>query len=283
VTHQRTLAALYRSPSYSPNQHRANDTAIMDAVVEDLARRGWSVKKLMETEVEKGRVPFADLYVNMCQGPVASEHLVPIESDGVLVVNTPSSVLNCHRHRLVRIMSGSKLAFPQTLIVNVEEEEDALHARVDSAFPDDSVQVWLKRGDVHAERVEDVVAVYGAGVRDALKGFAERGISWVAVQSHVAGPVLKFYGVAGRKFFRWYDSAAGLAGPRPKVDEDQLQDLAFRAAELLGLEVFGGDVAVPSPDRPVLIDINDWPSFAPFRADAAAAIAAHVDTKARTR
>ncbi|MDQ6926858.1 MAG: hypothetical protein M3154_11580, partial [Candidatus Eremiobacteraeota bacterium] len=39
--------------------------------------------------------------------------------------------------------------------------------------------------------------------------------------------------------------------------------------------VFGGDVALPAPDAPVLIDLNDWPSFAPFRADAAAAIAAY--------
>src|SRR2546426_4285202 len=52
-------------------------------------------------------------------------------------------------------------------------------------------------------------------------------------------------------------------------NETTLQAVAFDAAERLGLEVFGGDVAFPAPDRPVLIDINDWPSFAPFR-DAAA-------------
>jgi len=40
--------------------------------------------------------------------------------------------------------------------------------------------------------------------------------------------------------------------------------------------VFGGDVAFPEPDRPVLIDINDWPSFAPFRDEAARAIADYV-------
>jgi glutathione synthase/RimK-type ligase-like ATP-grasp enzyme len=65
------------------------------------------------------------------------------------------------------------------------------------------------------------------------------------------------------------------------VDEARLQELAFCAAETVGLEVFGGDVAIPSPDRPVLIDINDWPSFAPFRTEAAGAIADYVDAKAR--
>ena len=281
MTHARTLTALYRSPSYSPNQHRANDTAIMDAVVERLGAKGWLARKMMEHDVETARVPFADLYVNMCQGPVASEHLVPIESDGVLIVNTPSSVLSCHRHRLVKRLTEGCVDFPLTVIVNTEEEEDVLEQKFGGHFPDPTTQVWLKRGDVHAERQEDVVPVWVAGLPTAMSHFAERGISWVAVQEHVPGPVIKFYGVAGRRFFRWYDSAAGLQGKRPKVDEERLMDLAFCAAETLGLEVFGGDVAIPSPDRPVLIDINDWPSFAPFRADAAGAIAEYVDDKAR--
>jgi hypothetical protein len=42
------------------------------------------------------------------------------------------------------------------------------------------------------------------------------------------------------------------------------------------LEVFGGDAVFPRDDHPVLIDINDWPSFALFRAEAAAGIAEYV-------
>ena len=87
------------------------------------------------------------------------------------------------------------------------------------------------------------------------------------------GPVIKFYGVAGGHFFRWYDAAVGVGGPRPEVDEARLRALAFAAADRLGLHVFGGDAVLPSPNRPVLIDLNDWPSFAPFRAEAAQAIA----------
>jgi hypothetical protein len=30
----------------------------------------------------------------------------------------------------------------------------------------------------------------------------------------------------------------------------------------------------------VLVDVNDWPSFAPFRAEAAAAIAAYAEERA---
>ena len=76
---------------------------------------------------------------------------------------------------------------------------------------------------------------------------------------------------------------AGVDGPRPVVDESRLRALAFGAARALGLEVFGGDVALPTPDAPVLLDLNDWPSFAPFRAEAAAAIAAHALARAGAR
>jgi hypothetical protein len=272
------LVALYRSPSYSPLQHLANDTAILDATVAELTARGWQVEKTLERDVEQGRVPAADLFVNMCQGPLASERLAPIEADGALVVNRPTSVLACHRHRLVRLMAGSGLAFPRTLILHTrgqvpsERELGALSGSLD--------KVWVKRGDVHAERPEDVVSVRAATVASALAAFAARAISWAAVQAHVPGPVVKFYGVADGRFFRYYGADEGASAPPPAVDEGALRDLAFAAARVAGLEVFGGDAAVPAPDRPVLIDLNDWPSFAPFRDEAARAIAGYIDERA---
>ena len=117
-------------------------------------------------------------------------------------------------------------------------------------------RIWLKRGDVHAERPEDVVAVTRAQLEPAMTAFAERGVPWVALQQHVPGTIVKFYGVADGRFFRWYASDAGAAGPRPAIDEDRLKALAFDAAALLGLEIFGGDVALPRPNRPILIDIQ---------------------------
>ncbi len=272
------LVALYRSPSYSPLQHRTNDTAILDATVARLASRGWQVEKTLELDVEAGRVPAAELYVNMCQGPLASERLAPIEADGALVVNRPTSVLACHRHRLVRRMAGSGLAFPRTVIVHTRTEVPSDQEL--AALFDGHAQVWIKRGDVHAERPEDVVAVPPADVAGALRAFGARDIPWVAVQEHVQGPVVKFYGVADGSFFRYYGADAGWSAPPPPVDEERLRQLAFAGARMLDLEIFGGDVALPAPDRPVLIDINDWPSFAPFRDEAARAIAGYIDERA---
>ena len=275
------LVAVYRRPSYSPQQHRSNDTAILAATAAELAARGWRVTNTNEEEVEKGRLPAGELYLNMCQGSLASEQLMPLEADGALVVNRPTSVLNCHRHRLVKRLASSNLAFPRTLI-QASSAAPPTAAQLAELAPEGE-KVWIKRGDVHAERREDVAAAKPEDLGALLAAFAERGIPWVALQQHIPGPVVKFYAVTDGRFFRWYGADAGFGKERPPLDEDRLKALAFDAAALLGLEVFGGDVALARPDRPVLIDINDWPSFAPFRDEAARAIAEYINDRMENR
>ena len=115
-------------------------------------------------------------------------------------------------------------------------------------------------------------------VRQALARFAGRGIPRVALQAHVPGPVIKFYGVIGREFFHCYPAEAGDL-PDAQFDEP-LQELAERAAQAVGLAVYGGDAVLTASGTPVLIDLNDWPSFAPVRASAAAAIARFASRRA---
>ena len=271
------LVALYRSPTYSPAQHRGNDTAILDATIAGLERRGWQVARAGESDVAAGRLPPADLYVNMCQGPAASERLLALVPNQALAVNPPESVLNCHRHRLVGKMRAAGLPFPRTVIVPTADPQTAVP--LVHLLNGDGSPVWVKRGDVHAETSADVVAARETNIEQAIEAFARRGIARVALQAHVPGPIVKFYAIADGRFFSWYaaDGERDLA-----ISNQSLRQLVFAAARAVGLEVFGGDVAFPTPDSPVLIDLNDWPSFAPVRAAAAAAIAAYVDDKAST-
>jgi hypothetical protein len=271
----RRLVAISRSPAYSPLQHGANDAAILDATVAELEALGWRSRRLTEHEAASGPLPEAELYLNMCQGAGASQALVQHETMGVRFFNRPSSVLACHRHRLVPALKGSGLPFPATVLLRTDEplgEAERAELRMLGGGP-----LWLKRGGVHAERPEDVVPLRSmAELLPALAGFAGRGIGLAAVQVHVPGPVVKFYGVAGGALFHAYLADSGAPVTPAEVDLAALRALAFQAARRLSLDIFGGDVVIDPARRPVLIDLNDWPSFAPIRDRAARAIAGHV-------
>ena len=259
------VVAIYRSASYSPGRHRSNDAAIMDATTECLADRGWSVERLGEGDVEAGIIPGADLYLNMCQGPDASVRLLDLEASEARMFNRPSSVLGCHRHRLVRTLTASGLRFPATVMLPTTGAPPA-----NTPLPDG--ELWVKRCDVHAQQAADVVRTTRQALPDALSAFGTRGVRRVAVQAHVAGPVLKFYGVGDGSLFHAFRED-GRPVDYDAVDVDALRQLAFAAARVVGLRVFGGDAVAASRTEPVLVDLNDWPSFAPVREQAAAAIA----------
>src|SRR5207247_2148827 len=124
----------------------------------------------------------------------AAEQLMPLESDGAVVVNRPSSALNCHRYRLVKRLGDSTVPFPRTLI-HASSAPLPPAGELKALCPDHQ-KVWIKRGDVHAERPEDVVAASLDQVADAVRACARRGVPWVAAQEHVPGPGGQLDGVA---------------------------------------------------------------------------------------
>lgn len=287
----RRVVAFFRKATYSPNQHRTNDTAILEETLARFIARGWSATRLDESTLDgemadrKMLIPgfadddegvLADLYLNMCQGEIAANALRPLEEAGACILNRPSSVLACHRHRLVPSMLAAGIPFPATEIVDlatVSPDEAGASPLVQSAAWARE-PIWIKRGDVHAERNEDVVMVPAHEVARAVDLFSARGITRISLQRHVAGPVIKFYAVADCSFFRYYEAGAGPSRSQREVNEGRLREVAFSAAEAVGLSIFGGDIVLPSPNDPILIDLNDWPSFASFRSEAAEGIAA---------
>jgi hypothetical protein len=268
------VVGISRSPAYSPFQHACNDAAILEATLAELERLGWSTATLGEQAISSEPLPPADLYLNMCQGAAASRLLLDAEAAGIRFYNRPSSVLRCHRQRLVPALVAGKVPFPPTLLVRTARPLSALERReLDALGPG---PLWLKRGGVHAEREGDVRRVERAELERGLAEFAGRRIPVAAVQAHVAGPLIKFYGVASHAFFHAYLAGSKAPVPPALVDSEVLRALAFRAAARLKLDIFGGDVVVGEPGAPVVIDLNDWPSFAPIRASAARAIAGYV-------
>src|SRR4029450_5519963 len=107
------------------------------------------------------------------------------------------------------------------------------------------------------------------------------------IQAHIDGDLLKFYGIGrvARPGGAGSPSAFWFTHFHPREHEVQgypfdrraLATLTRQAAAAPGLEVFGGDAIITPRGQVVLIDLNAWPSFAPFRDEAATEIAAYLE------
>lgn len=256
------LLGLYREKQYSPGRHQSNDVLLLDQIAHRLREREFAVD-LMTLDEANGHRSGAAIVFSMCQGRSALEDLAEWEREGVRIINSPRAALNTHRDRLPALMFEASVSFPPTYLVGTRGPADLHSLDLESG-------IWLKRGDVHAAVTADVQWVDSRERLDAgLAEFARRGIEMAAVQAHRAGDEIKFYGVADG-FFHWFYSGEAEKYP---FSFAQLETLARQAATAAGLDIFGGDVIVSPAGELTLIDLNDWPSFAPCRERASYAIA----------
>ena len=257
------LLGLYRERQYSPGRHLSNDVLLLDQIAHRLRERDFAVDLLTLDEAANCRTDAAIVF-SMCQGKSSLENLADWECQGAKIINSPRAALNTHRDRLPALMIKAGVWFPQTRLVATKE-------RADLESLDLNGGIWLKRGDVHASVTADVQWVDSAQRLDAgMADFATRGIDVAALQSHREGDEIKFYGVADGGFFHWFYSGETRKYP---FDFADLESLAHQAATAVGLDIFGGDVIVSPMGELTLIDLNDWPSFAPCRERASYAIA----------
>jgi hypothetical protein len=257
------LLGLYREKQYSPGRHQSNDVLLLEQIAHRLREREFAVDLMMLAEAN-GRRSGAAIVFSMCQGRSALENLAEWERDGTAIINSPRAALNTHRDRLPALMVEASIPFPQTNLVGTTGEPDLRALDLDAG-------IWLKRGDIHASVTADVQWIDSPERLEAgLAEFSQRGIDFAALQAHRAGDEIKFYGVAGGAFFHWFYSGETKKYP---FDSSQLLHLANRAAAAAGLDIFGGDVIVSPAGELTLIDLNDWPSFAPCRERASYVIA----------
>ena len=118
----------------------------------------------------------------------------------------------------------------------------------------------------------------------------QRGITDVVTQAHVKGDVVKFYGVEGTGFFRYYYSGDDTEtkfgdeerNGKPRYysfSSSNLQADAEKLACLLQTPVYGGDAIIQEDGCYVIIDFNDFPSFSRCREEAAKAIVRRMKQK----
>ncbi len=269
-----TIIGISRGSEFSPN-HIDNDAAIFNRVAEELRQMGHCVETYIEATFAASRIEARTVF-HMARSTEALQRLRELEQNGARVINSAVGIANCIRKPMTERLIAAGIPHPASLIV-----------RTDAPFPATTFPCWLKRADSHAMVKEDVS--FAANHKEAeaiLADFRARGIAEAVVNEHLQGDLVKFYGVADSDFFHWFypDTATHSKFGLEKIngaakgipfEAAELKAIADKAAEVLGVAVYGGD-AVVQDSCVRLIDFNDWPSFARCREEAAKAIAAHI-------
>lgn len=279
------IAGVMRAGAYSPN-HIGNDAAIFNLAADALRKRGFIVNVYSEEQFRTAEIE-EDVVMAMCREQASIAKLKELENAGKLVINSGYGIENCTRERMTRLLLGNNIPYPESLIVNTNEnvkndlEKNAMQ------------QVWIKRGDFHAMHKEDVsYCRHTEEAQEVLHEYFYRGIKRAVINRHLVGDLVKFYGVSGQKFFYWFypfdeghskyghEAINGKSRGIP-FDEDKMHEICQKASEILDVKIYGGDCII-DPDGTIrIIDFNDWPSFAPCRKKAAPAIAKCIATAIR--
>lgn len=257
-----------------------NDTAIFQAVVHELERKGCHVECMGEEEfchtyADHLEQVTADAIFGMYRGIETIHLLDELEMlYHIPAINPSWGIHSTIRKNLTLVLQTSGIPIPETQIVDT------------NFLFDDSINYpcWLKRGDACAQVREDVVyAANSEQAQAALQAFRRRGILRdIVVCEHLEGDLVKFYGVEGTDFFQWDYASRGYSKFGLEAHNgvehgypfsvNTLHSIATRTAQILKLPIYGGDCVVSSTGEIRIIDFNDWPSFSHFRESAAKAI-----------
>lgn len=278
---------IFREREHSPGREN-DDAEILLATGRKLEAEGIAVSYRASADVTGGEEDLPPLALAMCEGLRTLERLRQWEKRGVCVINSSRAVANAHRERALALLERECVPIPESLLWDAREPlpADSGRRRLFDAC-------WVKQATEHKTREGDVVfAADSAAVAAALRRLADRGLRRAVIQRHVAGDILKFYGVGWRvprsvgadedraSWFQWfYPKEHAVSGHA--FDPGELAGIACRAARALELEIWGGDAVVTPDGRILVIDVNAWPSFALYRDAASTHIARHVASRLR--
>lgn len=274
------VLGIKRGKTFSPN-HIGNDEAIFLLSMEALKERGYVVEIYSEEEFLSKQVsPVYVLIVSMAREKAVIKKLQQLEQQGIKIINSGFGVENCFRTNMTNLLLSNHIPYPESFIVPTSCEKNHFFNNFQKPG------VWIKRGDFHAIHKEDVTfaASEEEGI-EILREYALRGIPDAVISRHLVGDLVKFYGVRNTDFFFWFypyehnhHKYAHYEEINGKLvynafDESELERIAFGAAEVLDVFIFGGDAIVDAAGNLHIIDLNDWPSFAPCREEGAKYIA----------
>lgn len=263
---------IQRAACYSPNSEE-KDLAILqevgslleDATIiseDDFVNRFSTYNQSVSSESVESVNAYCQI-ISMARSTKALDSLEQLKQSGIRVLNPSVGVRACQRSNIDKVMRENYLPLPP------DKGDDGY---------------WIKRADASAQSKEDVCFCHDWAEVEKIKSiFMQRGITDVVTQAHIKGDVVKFYGVEGTGFFRYYysgDDTETKFGDEERNGKPQyysfsssnLQVDAEKLACLLQTPIYGGDAIVREDGCYVIIDFNDFPSFSRCRKDAAKAI-----------
>jgi hypothetical protein len=279
------FAGIKRSLEFSPN-HRGNDNSIFNLTVEELKKLGSSTVVLTEDELLLFEKVAQKQLFTMARSKQSVRRMQQLEEEGALIVNSAFAIENCYRANMTSILQEAGIPYPRSCIVPTDGRACSFRDKLDGQ------NFWIKRGDFHAIHKEDVSFAHSAQqAADILKEYRLRGIQEAVISEHLYGDLVKFYGVSGTDFFYWFYplefnhskfNAEMINGAASyfEFDVKALRTIGTLAAKTLGVDVYGGDAIISKQGDIHIIDLNDWPSFAPCRDEAAYHIAQRIYQKA---
>ncbi|MCR5313634.1 MAG: hypothetical protein K6E54_08380 [Bacteroidaceae bacterium] len=273
------LLGIYRSERFSPNMV-SNDAAILDAVADKLRKLGNEVETISEDKLNDLSYDISkyDKAFGMMRNEQTIKKLME-KNDEYKFINPLGGILDCNeRVALLEIFMDEEINMPDCALYT----HLGIKSNGEIDFP-----FWIKRGDGCAETKEDVSYITNnEEATHIVDNFKERNIHSFAVQKHIPGDLVKFYGVEGTDFFSWNyasqgHSKFGLEAINGKeqgfpFQPKELKMLADKAAKAIEVPIYGGDCIIDSSGKMYIIDFNDWPSFTNCRNDAAIAIAQRI-------
>jgi hypothetical protein len=281
------FAGIKRRIQFSPN-HTGNDGAIFSMAGNELRKLGCTVTEYTEDDLLAGKVSEKFIFT-MARSKECVHLLQRLESDGSIVINSGFGIEQCYRTNMTLGLVNNGIPYPESHIVPTNMlADEAFEALGGKNF-------WIKRGDFHAIHKEDVTFVRNSvDGNEILAEYAVRDIEEAVISRHLYGDLVKFYGVRGTGFFYWFypydlnhskfnNEAINNAASYYTFDTDQLKTYANKAAEVLDVFIYGGDAIIGPEGNMHIIDLNDWPSFAPCRNEAAPAIAQCIYNEAQKR
>lgn len=273
-----SIIGIRRQNQFSPN-HIGNDRIIFDLVMAGLEAHGLTVTVSNEEDFLRKKNIGDDHIFTMGRNKSLVNRLKGYANKGIKIYNSPLGIENCYRTNTVNGLVEGGIPYPKSVIVDTDSLSEAAYRSLGSQG------VWIKRGDFHAIHKEDVSFVASLDeAKHILHEYSLRGIKNAVLSAHLHGDLVKFYGVLETGFFHWfypydhnhhkyalYEEINGKSAHYP-FDTDALCQVAERAAQILGVHIYGGDAIVDRNGAFHIIDLNDWPSFAPCKEEASDAI-----------